>query len=180
MKILLFATVIASACFAAPAEAADKRPMKIEDLFDLKRVADPQISPDGKFVAYQVTSVSLAENKSTTALWLAATDGKTPPKAFTTPNGKKDTHPRWAPDGKKILFSSTRSGAQQLWVMGLDGGEPQQITTISTGADNGLWSPDGKKIGFVSAIYAEFSELPFAESDDKNAAKDKEIEESPG
>ena len=183
MKLLLLAALIAGAFayFAAPAEAAEpaKRPMKIEDLFDLKRVADPQISPDGKLVVYQVTSVSLAENKSTTALWLAATDGKTPPKAFTNPNGKKDTHPRWSPDGKRILFSSTRTGTSQLWLVSLDGGEAEQITNISTGADNGLWSPDGSHIAFVSSIYAEFSELPFAESDKKNAAKDKEIDDSP-
>ena len=183
MKLLLIAALIAAAFayFAAPAEASDerKRPMKVEDLFALKRVADPQISPDGKSVVYQVTSVSLAENKSSTALWLAATDGKTPPKAFTNPNGKKDTHPRWSPDGKQILFSSTRSGSQQLWLVGLGGGEAQQITSISTGADNGLWSQDGSHVGFVSAVHPEFSELPFGESDKKNAAKDKEIEDNP-
>ena len=163
----------------APAGAVDKRPMKVDDLFALKRVADPQISPDGKLVVYQVANVSLAENKSTTALWLAATDGKTPAKQFTNPNGKKDTHPRWSPDGKRILFSSTRGGSQQLWVVGLDGGEAQQITSISTGADNGLWSSDGSHVGFVSAVHPEFSELPYAESDKKNAAKDKEIADSP-
>ncbi len=177
MKLFLpFALALA---MISPAEAADKRPMKIEDLFAFKRVADPQISPDGKLVVYQVTSVSLAENKTSTALWVAATDGKTPPKQFTSPNGKKDTHPRWSPDGKSILFSSTRAGSQQLWIVGLDGGEAQQITTISTGADNGLWSRDGNHIGFVSVVHPEFSELPFAESDKKNAAKDKEIESSP-
>ena len=183
MKVLLPAALLAAAFtyFAMPAAASDerKRPMKVEDLFALQRVANPQISPDGKLVIYQVTTVSLAENKSMTALWLAATDGKTPPKQFTNPNGKKDTHPRWSPDGKRILFTSTRSGSQQLWLVDLDGGEAQQITTVSTGADTGLWSPDGKSIAFVSAIYAEFSELPFAESDKKNAAKDKEIEDSP-
>ncbi len=176
MKLFLpFALALA---MISTVEAADKRPMKIEDMFAFKRVADPQISPDGKLVVYQVTSVSLAENKSTTALWLAATDSKTPPKQFTSPNGKKDTHPRWSPDGKRILFSSTRGGSQQLWIVGLDGGEAQQITTISTGADNGLWSRDGSHIGFVSVVHPEFSELPFAESDKKNAAKDKEIEDS--
>ena len=175
----LFLPLVLALAMISPAEAADKRPMKIEDLFAFKRVADPQISPDGKLVVYQVTSVSLAENKSTTALWLAATDGKTPPKQFTNPNGKKDTHPRWSPDGKRILFSSTRGGSQQLWIVGLDGGEAQQITTISTGADNGLWSRDGNHIGFVSVVHPEFSELPFAESDKKNAAKDKAIEDSP-
>ena len=183
MKLLLLAALIAAVYgyFAAPAEAAEvkKRPMKVEDLFALKRVADPQISPDGKFVVYQVTTVDFAGNKSSSALWLAATDGKTTPKPFTNPNGKKDTHPRWSPDGKRILFSSTRGGSQQLWVVGLDGGEAQQLTSISTGADNGLWSPDGSHIAFVSSVYPEFSELPFAESDKKNSANDKEIEDSP-
>src|SRR5580698_354324 len=86
--------------------AADKRPMQVEDLFKFKRVAAPQISPDGKNVVYQITSVNLAENKSTTALWIAATDGKTPPKPLTEPKGKKDGNPRWSPDGKQILFES--------------------------------------------------------------------------
>src|SRR6185437_9669712 len=98
--------VLAVMVVAAAAPAADKRPIQVEDLFKFKRVAAPQISPDGKSVVYQVTSVSLEENKSTTALWVAATDGKTPSKQLTDPKGKKDTSPRWSPNGKQILFES--------------------------------------------------------------------------
>ncbi|MGL6073409.1 MAG: prolyl oligopeptidase family serine peptidase [Fimbriiglobus sp.] len=169
--LLMMATVMAS--------AAEKRPMKIEDLFAFARVADPQVSPDGKLVVYQVTTVSLEANKSSTALWLAATDNVTAPRQFTFPQGKKDTHPRWSPDGTKILFESTRSGTSQLYTIGLTGGEAERITNISTGASTGLWSPDGKHIAFVSTISPEFSELPFAESDKKNAEKDKATEENP-
>jgi dipeptidyl aminopeptidase/acylaminoacyl peptidase len=79
--------------------AADKRPMQVEDLFKFKRVAAPQISPDGKSVVYSLTTVSLADNKSTTALWIAGTGEKTPPKPLTDPKGKKDNNPRWSPDG---------------------------------------------------------------------------------
>ena len=136
----------------SPVLAADKRPMQVEDLFKFKRVAAPQISPDGKQVAYQVTTVSLEENKSTTALWVAATDGKTPPKALTDPKGKKDMSPRWSPDGKTILFESTRPGTPQLYMVPAVGGDPKQITTISTGAGNAIWSPDGTRIAFVSAV----------------------------
>jgi dipeptidyl aminopeptidase/acylaminoacyl peptidase len=162
-----------------PARAADKRPMTVEDLFKLKRVAAPQISPDGKLVAYQVTTVSLEENKSSAAVWVAASDGKTPPVPVTEPKGKKDTNPRWSPDGKTILFESNRSGSEQLWVVPATGGEPKPITTISTGAGTGIWSPDGSHIAFVSAVHPEFSEKPFAESDKLNKAKDEEAEKSP-
>jgi dipeptidyl aminopeptidase/acylaminoacyl peptidase len=159
--------------------AADKRPMKVEDMFKFKRVASPRISPDGKSVAYQVTTVSLEENKSTAAIYVAATDGKTPPKQLTDPKEKKDTNPRWSPDGKQILFESTRSGTSQIWVVSSEGGEPKQLTDISTGAASGIWSPDGSHIAFVSAVYPEFSEKPYAESDKLNKEKDEEIEKSP-
>src|SRR3954468_21319485 len=147
--------------------AAAGRPMKVADLFAFQRVADPQISPDGKSVVYQVGTVDLDANKTSTNLWVAAVDGKTPPRRLTT-STKSDRHPRWSPDGKQILFESTRSGDSQLWVIDVGGGEARQFTTISTGASTGIWSPDGKKVAFVSAVYPEFSESPFAESDKKN------------
>jgi dipeptidyl aminopeptidase/acylaminoacyl peptidase len=174
--VLLSAAIIA---LANPALAADKRPMQIEDLFKFKRVAAPQISPDGKQVVYQVTSVSLDENKSSTALWIAATDGKTPPKQLTDPKGKKDTNPRWSPNGVVILFESNRTGTSQLFIVPAVGGEPRQVTEVSTGASNPIWSPDGTHIAFVSAVYPEFSEKPFAESDKLNKEKDEAIEKSP-
>ena len=94
LRVIFGATLVAiTGICPTLANAADKRPMEIADLFRFKRVADPQISPDGKQVVYQVTSVNLDENKSTTALWLAATDGKTPPRQLTNPS-KADRHPR--------------------------------------------------------------------------------------
>ena len=157
--------------FAAAAGArAEKRPVAVADLFAFQRVADPQISPDGKNVVYQVTAVDLAENKSSTNLWVAATDGATPPRRLTTAT-KSDRHPRWSPDGTKILFESSRSGELQLWVIEVAGGEARQLTTISTGASNAIWSADGKSMAFVSAVYPEFSEKPFAESDALNKKK---------
>src|SRR6266478_1797927 len=88
--------------------ADGKRPMVIDDLFRFKRVADPQISPDGKQVAYIVTTVDLPGNKSSSSIWLASTqDGK--PHALTNTT-KKDGHPRWSPDGQRILFESNRTG----------------------------------------------------------------------
>src|SRR3954470_5869423 len=116
--LLLFACVLV---FAVPAAvfAEGKRPPKLDDLFAFKRVADPEISPDGKLVAYSVATVDLAGNKSSSALWLGPTD-KGEPRQLTNPVGKKDRNPQWSPDGKFILFESTRSGNSQLWVIGLE------------------------------------------------------------
>src|SRR6516165_1891571 len=179
MPQLLPATALVFA-MTLPAEAADKRPMTFDDLMAFKRVADPQISPDGTQVVYEVTEIlDVASNKKQTHLWLAATDGKTPPRQLTS-SGKRDAHARWHPDGTKILFESTRGGTPQLYVLDLKaGGEAKPVTTISTGAGTGIWSPDGSHIAFVSAVYPEFSELPFAESDKKNKEKDDAVESNP-
>lgn len=175
LGLLLLTLVWTEVCAG---QAPARRPMAIEDLFTLDRVADPQVSPDGQHVVYVVTKVDLPGNKSSSTLWLAATDGKTPPRQLTT-TAKKDRQPRWSPDGKWILFESTRSGSSQLWIMPLDGGEPRQLTTLSTEANNPVWSPDGKTIAFVSAVWPEFSTKPFAESDALNKKRAEEIEKSP-
>jgi dipeptidyl aminopeptidase/acylaminoacyl peptidase len=159
--------------------AADKRPMTLNDLFAFKRVSDPQISPDGKWVAYVVGQVDMEANKIPASIWLAATDGKSEPKRLTNAPGKKDSHPRWSPDGKSILFQSNRSGESQLWLIGLDGGEARQLTTISSDASEAIWSRDGKQIAFVSAVYPEYSEKPFKESDALNKKRKEEIEKNP-
>ena len=179
MRKLLFAAFLTIITMNAPTPAAEKRPMTVEDLFLFQRVADPQISPDGKTVAYQVTEVDFEANKSRTHIWLAATDGETPPRQVTS-SGKKDAHPRWSPEGTRLLFESNRSGTSQLYILDLAaGGEARKVTEISTGAGTGIWSPDGSHIAFVSTVHPEFSELPFAESDKKNKEKNDAIEKNP-
>ena len=148
MKCILCLALVLAAT-VAPARAAGKRPMKVEDLFRFKRLSDPQISPDGKLVAYVVTSVDLENNSTSSSIWLAPTGGKGEPRALTNAPGKKDRHPRWSPDGKHVLFESNRGGNNQLWAIALDGGEARQLTSISTEASTGLWSPDGKHVAFV-------------------------------
>ncbi len=179
MRKLLFAAFLTIFTMNLPTRAAERRPMTVEDLFLFQRVADPQISPDGKSVAYQVTEVDFEANKSRTHIWLAATDAKTPPRQVTS-SGKKDSHPRWSPDGMRLLFESNRSGTSQLYILDFAaGGEARKVTETSTGAGTGIWSPDGSHIAFVSTVHPEFSELPFVESDKKNKEKNDAIEKSP-
>jgi dipeptidyl aminopeptidase/acylaminoacyl peptidase len=173
---LLFACLLA---VALPAAAADKsRPMKLDDLFRLKRVSDPQVSPDGKHVAYVLATVDLSGNKISSSIWLAPT-GKGEPRRLTNSGGKRDRAPRWSPDGKYVLFESNRGGGTQLWLIALDGGEATQLTTISTGAGDAVWSPDGKHIAFASTVHPELSAKPFKEADAANKKKDEEAEKSP-
>jgi dipeptidyl aminopeptidase/acylaminoacyl peptidase len=157
--------------------AEGRRPMKIDDLFRFRRVSDPQVSPDGKLVAYVVGAADLAANKLTSDLWLAPTEGGAPRQL--TNSGKKDKHPRWSPDGKQVLFESNRSGDNQLWVIDVAGGEARQLTTIGTEASDAQWSPDGKWVAFVSAVYPEYSARPFKESDELNKKRKEEAEKNP-
>jgi dipeptidyl aminopeptidase/acylaminoacyl peptidase len=154
--------------------------MTLDDLYRFKRVADPQISPDGSQVVYVLTTITdPAQNKTKSNLWLATTDGKSPPRQLTTTD-KKDSHPRWSPDGKRILFESNRSGGEpQLWVIDTGGGEARQLTHVGTGAGNALWSRDGSLIAFVSAVFPENSDKPFAESDKLNKECIEAEEKSP-
>jgi dipeptidyl aminopeptidase/acylaminoacyl peptidase len=172
VRLLLVVLVAASS-----ARAAGKRPMALDDLFRFRRVADPQISPDGKTVVYVVTSVELAGNRTSSNLWLASADGSS--RRQLTTAAKKDRHPRWSPDGKHILFESDRSGDNQLWVIAIDGGEARQLTTISSEATTAIWSPDGKWVAFVSTVYPEYSQKPYTESDALNKKRKEEADKNP-
>ena len=166
---LLAAGALALAFCLAP-DPALARPLELDDLFKLKRVGDPQISPDGTRVAYTVTEVLKDENRTNSDVWLIAADGSGDPRKLTA-SPKHDRHPRWSPDGKWIAFESTRDGASQIWLLPVDGGEAKKLTTISTGASSAVWAPDGKSLAFVSAVFPEYSNQPYAEADKANKAK---------
>jgi Tol biopolymer transport system component len=153
--------------------AQPTRPVQIGDLFRMKRVASPALSPGGRTVVFAVTTPDLAGNKSATDLWLSTVDGKSI-RQLTT-HSTADRNPAWSPDGMWIAFESTRSGENQIWLISTSGGEPRQFTTLSTGASQAVWSPDGKRLAFVSEVFPEFSARPFAESDPNNAKRLKEL-----
>ena len=161
------------------AAAMTKRPITVEDLFAFQRVSAPSISPDGLWVVFASSEITDSRNnKSVSRLWLVPTDGSAPPRQLTNPVAR-DNNPKWSPDGRWILFESTRSGNSQIWVISPYGGEAKQITKISTDASTATWSPDGRHIGFVSAVYPEFSSQPFVESDKANKDKAEAIAASP-
>lgn len=157
--------------------AQPQRPMALDDLFRIKRVSDPQLSPDGRWAAYVVTEVNKQANKTNSDIYLMSADGREVRQLTTSP--QHDRHPRWSPDGKYLVFESNRSGSFQIYLLNTAGGEAKQLTTISTEAAQPIFSPDGKHLAFVSAVFPEFSDEPYKESDALNKKKLNEREESP-
>src|SRR5512135_460003 len=146
-----------------------RRPIELHDLFAMKRVGDPALSPDGKWVAYTLTTVDLEKNTSSSDLWLSSLDGATSRPLTTHPSA--DRNPAWSPDGNTLAFESTRSGESQVWLLELSTGEPRQLTHIATGAREAVWSPDGSLLAFLSDVWPEHSARPFAVSDSLNRAR---------
>src|SRR5262245_9795126 len=129
-----------------PAQEA-KHAITFEDMIKMHRVSEAQISPDGKWVAYAVTTPDLDANRNASNLWLVATSSG---EAMQLTQSGHDSSPAWSPDGKTIAFLSSRSGDSQVYLLSMEGGEAKQLTHLSTGADLVKWSPDGKTILFTS------------------------------
>ncbi|MBM4187643.1 MAG: S9 family peptidase [Gemmatimonadetes bacterium] len=132
----------------AVAPLAAQRPMTADDVLKIKQVSDAQISPDGRWVAYVVGSVDLAQNAVNTDIWLVATSGGEPIRLTSHP--KADGEPRWSPDGKWIAFVSAREDRPQVWGIRPGGGEPERWTESKTPVQSFQWSPDGSKLAFVA------------------------------
>ena len=133
--------------------AQAKHIMTYEDLARVQRIADPQLSPDGKWIAYEVGVVDLAANKTVRHIWVVSSEGGEP-RQMTRGDGS-DTRPRWSPDGKSLAFISTRGGNSQVWILPLDGGDPRPLTSLSTEADGVTWAAHGDMLLFTSQVYPD-------------------------
>jgi len=131
-----------------------KPPLGADDFYGLEGVSDPQICPDGKWIAFVRRSVDRQANAYRDAIWLARADGSEV-KPFTA-GTQRDGHPRWSPDGRYLAFLSDRNGdKRQLYVIPVDGGEAYPLTDMAGGAMSLAWSPDSRQIAFLSPVDAE-------------------------
>jgi dipeptidyl aminopeptidase/acylaminoacyl peptidase len=129
---------------------AQQRAITFEDYIALKSVSDPQLSPDGKWVAYTVSTPSLQDNRGVARIWIAeVATGRS--RALTGGPGS-DRQPRWSPDGKTLAFVSTREGGAQLWLLPIAGGDACKVSSLPDGASDPLWLPDGSGVLVVSDI----------------------------
>jgi dipeptidyl aminopeptidase/acylaminoacyl peptidase len=130
---------------AAFAPAQTKPGVTAEDYFAFEFVSDPQISPDGQWVAYTVATIDQKANKRVSRIWIAAVDGTHPTVPFTG-DTTSSTSPRWSPDGRFLAFLSARDGGRaQIWLLSRNGGEARRVSNLENGASNFEWSPDGTR-----------------------------------
>lgn len=131
-----------------------RRGMTPTDLFRLALVSDAQIAPDGTRVAVVVTRLDEERDEYLSAIWMVPTTGGEP-RQFTR-GPKRDTAPRWSPDGRMLAFLSERDGAKrQVFVMPADGGEPRRLTDLAAGCEDLVWSPDGTRIAVTARVAPE-------------------------
>jgi dipeptidyl aminopeptidase/acylaminoacyl peptidase len=132
---------------------SQKRPFDIHAMMELKRIGDPQISPDGRWVAFSVQTPDVAANTKPSQIWIVPLEGGAPKQI--THDGDANERPRWSPDSTRIAYVSNRSGSSQVWLMDPDGSNAKQVTALSTEADGVLFSPDGKNLVFTSQVFPD-------------------------
>src|SRR5436190_7032639 len=166
MKTTRVIHLLAAICFAFPLAAQQRHTITHEDVFLMRRVGSPAISPDGRWIVFSVTEPSYTEGEQVSDLWLVPTDGSAEPRRLTNSKGGEGGVD-WSPDSRRIAFTARREGDDQSQVYVLDlasGGEAQRVTRLSTDATSPQWRPDGKAILFSSMIY------PGATTDSANRA----------
>jgi dipeptidyl aminopeptidase/acylaminoacyl peptidase len=152
-KHVLAAAAAALLACAAPAGAQARRPYSLDDLAKHKTVSDPQVSPDGKWIAYTVGSQDVEKDKRDSDIWMVSVDGSQTLQL--TSSKDSESRPRWSPDGKYLAFITSRGDEEekkkgaQVWLLNRSGGEAQKLTEIKGGVDDYEWSPDSSRLALV-------------------------------
>ena len=179
MKSVIFKCLFASAMLlgsgqAICAQESSKHAITFDDMIKMHRIAEPQISPDGKWVAYTVSTPDMDANRGVSNIWIVPAVGGA---AMQLTQSGHDSSAVWSPDGKTLAFLSSRAGESQIYLLSMEGGEAHALTKLSTGADMVKWSPDGKTIAFTSSVYpdcASRSAAALNNDDDCNKKRDEE------
>ena len=148
--------VVLCALASAPVLAASPKPIRFEESARIRRVGGFSVSPDGRRVAYAVATPDVDANASRSAIWMVSLgdSGAAEPRRMTS-GEKRDSDPRFSPDGQRLAFLSNRGGSSQVWVLDLSGGDPVQATRFPTEVGGFTWSPDGRWFVLSSDVYPD-------------------------
>ncbi len=155
IRVFGFPLVAFLAVCLVPATAL-ARPVELDDLYNLRTVAEPRLSPDGKWVAYTVTTADRERDEDTSDLWMVSWNGRETVRLTSSP--ESEHRPRWSPDGRYLAFLSSRGQkdeTDQIWLLDRRGGEARQITSQRGGVSDLAWSPEGRRLVFVSEVSPE-------------------------
>jgi dipeptidyl aminopeptidase/acylaminoacyl peptidase len=132
---------------------AQKRPVTHEDIYLLKRTGEPIPSPDGKWAIFTLTEPAYDPAQVQSDLWIVPVDGATPARRLTASRGP-ESGVAWSPDSTRIAFTAKREGddVAQIYILPIQGGESQRVTTLPTAAANPQWRPDGQGLLFESTV----------------------------
>ncbi|MEO8502952.1 MAG: S9 family peptidase [Acidobacteriota bacterium] len=139
--------MLASPLLAADAPAP--RPLRPDDVFELREVNDPQLSPDGSLVAYTVTASDRAKDREITQIYLVPSAGGEPQAATRSDTGESARQPRFSPDGRTLAYLAKHEKGTQVWLRGRDFGQSTPLTAFPGGVSELAWSPDGTRLALV-------------------------------
>jgi len=150
LRSLLLVTGVFSVGMTLNAQAPAKRPIRPADIYRLPSVSDPQVSPDGKWVSYTLSTIDSLKDSRNADIWMISRDGSQDIQLTNSPDG--ESRARWSPDGQWLSFLSSRAAAgaevkgSQVWLMDRRGGEGKRLTELKGGVGDYAWSPDSKKL----------------------------------